>query len=109
MIYKKFSLQFVNRYCALFYVAVWLRNFDMLRSLLISLLTTGALINNVMELGMPYVMGFIQRFMKPKKKNSTPETTKETNSTNPDPSQKSNVTSFKSMDTLDNLDLDKSR
>lgn len=42
LVYKKFALQFVNRYAALLYVAFWKRDLDMLRSLLISLLTTGA-------------------------------------------------------------------
>ena len=42
MIFKKFALQFINRYSALLYIAFYLRDLNMLRSLLISLLTTGA-------------------------------------------------------------------
>ncbi len=55
LIMKKFALQFVNRYCALIYTAFWLQDMDQLRALLISLLTTGAVIGNIMELGLPYL------------------------------------------------------
>jgi anoctamin-10 len=64
MILKKFALQFVNRYCALLYVAFWRRDLDKLRSLLISLLTTGAVINNGMELGMPYLKPMLEPLLK---------------------------------------------
>eukprot|EP01034_Spumella_vulgaris_P025395 gene25395-31853_t len=55
LIYKKFALQFVNRYSALLYTAFWLKDMEQLRALLISLLTTGALVNNAIELGIPYL------------------------------------------------------
>eukprot|EP01038_Epipyxis_sp_PR26KG_P008646 gene8646-11687_t len=49
LIFKLFALQFVNSYCALLYTAFWLQDLELLRSLLISLLTTGAIVNNVTE------------------------------------------------------------
>ncbi len=64
MIMKKFALQFVNRYSALLYVAFYKQDLEMLRSLLISLLTTGAIINNATELGIPFLTSFCQRMIK---------------------------------------------
>lgn len=61
MVMKRFVLQFINRYCALLYVAFWKRDLAMLRSLLISLLTTGALINNAVELGIPFLKNTFNR------------------------------------------------
>jgi hypothetical protein len=55
LILKHFALEFCNRYCALFYAAFWLRDLDQLRSLLVSLLTTNSLINNFMEVGLPFI------------------------------------------------------
>eukprot|EP01031_Cornospumella_fuschlensis_P026837 gene26837-32435_t len=75
LVFKKFALQFVNKYSALLYVAFWRRDLDMLRSLLISLLTTGAIINNGLELGAPYiamVVKFATSFLA-KKKSSAEE------------------------------------
>ena len=42
LIYKQFSLCFVNRYCSLFYVAFWLQDLAKLRVLLIVLLFASA-------------------------------------------------------------------
>jgi hypothetical protein len=42
LIFKLFSLQFINRYCGLLYIAFWLRDLQLLRSLLVSLLVNGA-------------------------------------------------------------------
>ena len=49
LIMKKFAFQFVNRYCALFYVAFYAQDMVRLRSLLIFLLITNAVINNLLE------------------------------------------------------------
>lgn len=55
LVLKRFLFQFVNRYCALFYTAFYLQDFDRLRSLLLSLLLMSAVVNNVTELIVPFV------------------------------------------------------
>lgn len=76
LIYKKFALQFMNRNCALLYAAFWLRDLEVLRSLLVALLVTGAVINNALELGTPYINKIIKfittRLFTTKKKKSSP-------------------------------------
>ena len=64
---KYFALEFVNRYCALFHAAFWLKDLDVLRSLLISLLTINALLNNAIELGMPMIKSYLNRLENRKK------------------------------------------
>lgn len=59
---KQFALEFVNRYCALFHAAFWLKDLDVLRSLLISLLTINAVLNNAIELGMPLMKSYLNRW-----------------------------------------------
>jgi len=59
---KQFALEFVNRYCALFHAAFWLKDLDVLRSLLISLLTINAVLNNAIELGMPLIKSYLNRW-----------------------------------------------
>lgn len=54
-IYKKFALNFVNKFSALLYIAFWKKDIDMLRSLLLTQMTVGAIFNNLMELGTPYI------------------------------------------------------
>mmetsp|Transcript_28204 Transcript_28204/g.62456 ORF Transcript_28204/g.62456 Transcript_28204/m.62456 type:complete len:970 (-) Transcript_28204:129-3038(-) len=56
-----FALEFCNRYCALLYTVFWLRDLVQLRSLLVSLLTTSALINNFMEVGLPAIKKWSKR------------------------------------------------
>jgi hypothetical protein len=47
LVYKKFFLQFVNRNCALMYVAFWKKDLELLRNLLLSLLITGDVSNKM--------------------------------------------------------------
>jgi len=61
LILKHFVLEFCNRYCALLYTVFWLRDLVQLRSLLVSLLTTSALINNFMEVGLPAIKKWSKR------------------------------------------------
>jgi hypothetical protein len=49
-IFKQFSLQFVNRFCGLLYIAFWLRDLNLLRSLLVSLLINGAVRGTILFL-----------------------------------------------------------
>ncbi len=74
---KYFALEFVNRYCALFHAAFWLKDLDVLRSLLISLLTINALLNNAIELGMPMIKSYLNR-LENRKKMKKQETLKDT-------------------------------
>lgn len=62
MIFKHFALEFVNRYCALFHAAFWLNDLDVLRSLLISLLTINAVLNNAVEIGTPMLKSAYNRW-----------------------------------------------
>lgn len=67
LILKHFALEFVNRYCALFHAAFWLKDLDVLRSLLISLLTINAVLNNAIEMGMPMLKSYYNRWANRKK------------------------------------------
>mmetsp|Transcript_3345 Transcript_3345/g.5234 ORF Transcript_3345/g.5234 Transcript_3345/m.5234 type:complete len:960 (+) Transcript_3345:112-2991(+) len=53
LIIKQFAFQFVNRYCALIYVAFYLRDLERLRTLLASMLITNAIVDNILELFTP--------------------------------------------------------
>jgi hypothetical protein len=64
---KKFAFQFVNRYCALFYVTFYAQDMDRLRSLLISLLITGAVVNNLFEAFEPHLMAIVKHLFSKKK------------------------------------------
>lgn len=64
---KHFALEFVNRYCALFHAAFWRRDLAYLRSLLISLLTINAVLNNAIELGMPVLKSYYNKWSNRKK------------------------------------------
>lgn len=59
---KHFALEFVNRYCALFHAAFWRRDLVYLRSLLISLLTINAVLNNAIEIGMPMLKSYYNKW-----------------------------------------------
>lgn len=74
---KYFALEFVNRYCALFHAAFWLKDLDVLRSLLISLLTINALLNNAIELGTPMIKSYLNR-LENRKKMKKQEASKDT-------------------------------
>lgn len=67
LILKHFALEFVNRYCALFHAAFWLKDLGVLRSLLISLLTINAVLNNAIEIGMPILKSYYNRWENRKK------------------------------------------
>jgi hypothetical protein len=62
LILKHFALEFVNRYCALFHAAFWRRDLAYLRSLLISLLTINAFLNNAIEVGMPALKSYYNKW-----------------------------------------------
>lgn len=64
LILKTFLLQFVNRYSGLFYLVFFRRDLAKVRELLISLLTVGAIMNNVMELCPPYLHAIKNIFFK---------------------------------------------
>jgi hypothetical protein len=57
----------VNRYCALFHAAFWLKDLAVLRSLLVSLLTVNAVLNNAVEVGMPMVKSYFNRMQNKQK------------------------------------------
>jgi hypothetical protein len=67
LIIKHFALEFVNRYCALFHAAFWLNDLGVLRSLLISLLTINAVLNNAIEVGTPIIKSYYNRWSNKKK------------------------------------------
>lgn len=55
LIMKQFVFQFINRYCALIYAAFYLRDLDILRTLLASLLITNAVISSTFCVLLAYI------------------------------------------------------
>ena len=69
-IYKTFSLQFVNRYCMLFYIAFHLKDMSRLQSTLISLLGVSQITGNISEL-LPVITSKVSSWWEKKDKNET--------------------------------------
>lgn len=83
LIIKHFALEFVNRYCALFHAAFWLKDLAVLRSLLISLLTINAVLNNAIEVGMPILKSYYNRWSNKKKEGKDKDKSKGSAATPP--------------------------
>ncbi|CAN0046190.1 unnamed protein product, partial [Sphacelaria rigidula] len=56
LVIKMFAFQFINSYCALFYVAFWLKDLNRLRSLLTTMLMVKQFIAQLVEKYQPVVM-----------------------------------------------------
>jgi hypothetical protein len=93
LIIKHFALEFVNRYCALFHAAFWLKDLAVLRSLLISLLTINAVLNNAIEVGMPILKSYYNRWSNKKKEGRDKSKTKDSAATPPESQKDSRASS----------------
>lgn len=72
LVFKRFAFQFVNKFVGLLYVTFYMQDMDRLRSLLASLLISGAVVNNLMELFQAEAVGVIEYLRRRWMKVTTP-------------------------------------
>jgi hypothetical protein len=67
LILKEFTFQFVNYFCALFYIAFWLQDMDRLRGMLFTLTVTKQIVGNVQEVFMPLILAKLKKMWEDRK------------------------------------------